>query len=56
MTNAIATARTLWAIVTDFETAQHSIETDHDCRCAALFGAALFGAACGLLIAAIVLL
>lgn len=54
MTNAITTARTLWAIVTDLDTAQHSIETDHVCRCAALFGASLIGAALGLLITAIV--
>lgn len=56
MTQTIALARTLYNIVTDFETAQHSIETDRDCRNAALFGSCLFGAACGLLIAAVVTL
>lgn len=31
-------------------------DTDRDCRNAALFGAALFGASCGLLVAAIITL
>lgn len=56
MSQTIALAHTLYSIVTDLETAQNSINTDRDCRNAALFGAALFGAACGLLIAAIVAL